>query len=87
MSTERERRSHQVELAAAVLVALATVSSAWCAYQAVRWSGVQTMFYSAANAARTESNRQSAHADQRTAIDVGASATHGPVLADIHQPS
>jgi hypothetical protein len=66
-----DNRRHRVELASAVLLALATMLSAWCAYQSARWNGVQSIKFSDANALRAESLRQSDLGDQRRAIDVG----------------
>jgi len=66
------RISHHVEVASAVLLALATVGSAWCAYQSSRWSGVQAIAFAEANAARTESARLWNEALQLATIDVGS---------------
>lgn len=48
---------HHTEIAAAILLSIATVLTAWCAYQATRWSGVQSIRYAEASAARVESTR------------------------------
>ncbi|NTX13299.1 hypothetical protein HUA74_13940 [Myxococcus sp. CA051A] len=53
------RREYVLELLATVLLALATVGSAWTAYQSTRWSGDQSFQYSKANALRAESVRAS----------------------------
>ena len=59
-----ERRgSDRLELAAAFLLALATVATAWSGYQASRWNGEQAKAFSRANATRIESTRASALAD------------------------
>jgi hypothetical protein len=58
-----------LEIASAALMALATVLSAWCAYQATRWNGVQTIRFNAASAARTEAVRLSNRALQLNALD------------------
>lgn len=47
----------RLEIAAAVLLALATIASAWSAYQASRWNGEQALGYSRAGADRVESSR------------------------------
>ena len=39
--TAVSRQERIVELAAALLMALATVAIAWSGYQAARWSGIQ----------------------------------------------
>ena len=53
-----------------MLLALATVATAWSGYQASRWNGEQATTFSRANAARIESTRASALADAQTQIDV-----------------
>ncbi|MGH7358853.1 MAG: hypothetical protein ACRDWD_11585 [Acidimicrobiia bacterium] len=50
------RRERLLELAAAILMALATVAIAWSGYQAARWSGLQAQRDAEANAARAEAN-------------------------------
>ena len=59
-----------VELFATVLLAVAAVATAWSSYQASRWSGEQSIAFSASNAARVNASRASATADQQTQIDV-----------------
>jgi hypothetical protein len=59
-----------VELAATVLLALATVATAWSGYQASRWNGEQAKAFSRANAARIESTRASSLANSQAQIDV-----------------
>jgi lipopolysaccharide/colanic/teichoic acid biosynthesis glycosyltransferase len=53
------RRDRRVELIAAIMLSIATVVTAWSAYQATRWSGDQTESYTRASATRTESVRSS----------------------------
>lgn len=48
------RKSEQI---ATFLLSIATVCSAWCAYQSSRWSGVQSMSLAEANAARTQATQ------------------------------
>jgi hypothetical protein len=55
-SFEKDQRSRWAEIACAVVLSLATVSTAWCAYQATLWSGVQTFRLAAANKADRESS-------------------------------
>ncbi len=71
------QRAHQsmdkalryVDIAAAVLLAIATVSTAWCAYQATRWGGVQATSFAEASTARIESTRQFNLAVQLLGLD------------------
>ena len=49
VAVESAGRSRWMEVASAVVLSLATTASAWCAYQATLWSGVQTFQLDAAN--------------------------------------
>jgi hypothetical protein len=62
-----ERR---LEVVSTVLLALATVATAWSAYQARQWTGEQSQGYSKATAARIAVNRVSAVANRQVQIDV-----------------
>ena len=66
----RFNRTDWIELAAAVLLALATIMAAWSAYQATRWGGVQANAFSAAGAARTEATQQNSIFAAQVQIDV-----------------
>jgi len=62
---------HQwIEIISAVLISLATVGSAWCAYQSALWAGEMMTSFNLADAARAESVRMSNRALQLTTIDV-----------------
>ena len=65
-----EGRTELFEVVATVLLALATVATAWSGYQASRWNGEQAKAFSRGNAARIESTRASGLADTQTQIDV-----------------
>ena len=67
---EAVRRDRRVELIAAVMLSIATVVTAWSAYQATRWSGDQAENYTRASATRTESVRNSTLANRQILIDV-----------------
>ncbi len=67
---ERFGKSDWIELAATLLLALATIASAWSAYQATRWGGVQANAYSSAAATRAESVRASNTALAQRQVDV-----------------
>ena len=60
----------RLELAATVLLALATVATAWSAYQAREWTGEQSQAYSRATASRIAVNRAAALANRQVQIDV-----------------
>jgi hypothetical protein len=41
-AVEKDARQRWTEVLTAIVLSLATTASAWCAYQATRWAGVQT---------------------------------------------
>jgi hypothetical protein len=59
-------RDSRVELIAAIMLSIATVVTAWSAYQATRWSGDQAENYTSASATRTESVRSSPRPTDRS---------------------
>jgi hypothetical protein len=64
-----------VEVLAAAILAFAVIASAWSAYQATRWSGVQAAAFAQAGALRADSVRASDLADTDFAVDVEFFAT------------
>ncbi len=68
--TEERAHARWPELVATVLLAIATVATAWASYQARQWTGEQAQSYSRANTARVESTRNTGTANQQTGIDV-----------------
>ena len=69
-SSQDDERTDRLEIASAVLLALATVATAWSGYQASRWNGEQAKAFSKANAARIEATSASDLANAQTQIDV-----------------
>jgi hypothetical protein len=67
---QRFDKSDWIELLAALLLAMATISAAWCAYQSTRWSGNQANAYARAGALRQESVRASSQFYSLVNIDV-----------------
>lgn len=65
-----ERHQRLFESVATVLLALATVATAWSGYQASRWHGKQAVAFSTANATRIESARSAGVANRQIQIDV-----------------
>jgi hypothetical protein len=61
-----------LDITGAVLLALATVATAWSGYQASRWNGEQAKAAARANAARIESARAAGLANAQTQVDVAA---------------
>lgn len=86
------RWEHLAEIVITVILALATVATAWSGYQAARWGGVQSTKYSEAGALRVESTRASSAAGQLVQIDIGlftnwvnAFANDNQRLADFYE--
>lgn len=66
----RMRSVPQLETVATVLLAAATVLTAWSAFQSAKWSGIQAIRFSQASASRTESVRASSAAGQQSLADI-----------------
>jgi len=66
-TTERER---WLEIAAALLLSLATIGIAWSGYQAAKWSGLQARRYTQASTARSLANRAATQASQDRTQDL-----------------
>lgn len=62
--------SDRIELIATIIMALAAIATAWCAFQSTKWSGIMTIDFSSANAARVESTRADGLANTQRSIDV-----------------
>ncbi len=71
LPTRFDRWEPLAEVIATLVLALATVATAWSGYQAARWGGEQSSSYSQAGALRTESVRASNQAGQLIQIDIG----------------
>jgi len=71
LPTRFDRWEPLAEVIATLVLALATVVTAWSGYQAARWGGEQSSSYSQAGALRTESVRASNQAGQLIQIDIG----------------
>jgi hypothetical protein len=67
-STARTERV--LELAATILLSIATLGIAWSGYQAARWNGRQAEDYAQANAARSNANRATTNGDQEQTQDL-----------------
>ena len=70
MSARADAHIDWVDITGAVLLALATVATAWSGYQASRWNGEQAKAAARANAARIESARAAGLANAQTQVDV-----------------
>lgn len=67
----KPKHHHWVEIISAALLAIATVASAWSAYQSSRWHGVEAEMFADATATRIHSNEAANLADQEQSIDAG----------------
>jgi len=92
VSHERSHRLARLELIATVLLALATVATAWSSYQASRWNAEQAKAAAGANALRISSAKSDALANAESQVDVAtfiswvdAYAHHEAELADFYQ--
>jgi hypothetical protein len=65
-------RSVRGELLSLVLLGVATVASAWCAYQVQLWNGIEIRNLARANATQSESVRRTTTASRKELMDVGA---------------
>ena len=70
MSEASEGRVARLELRATLLLAVATVATAWSGYQATRWNGEQAKAAARASAIRIDSSKADALANAQTQIDV-----------------
>ena len=59
-----DRIERRLELGAVLLLALTTLATAWCGYQAARWSGEQSQAYARASATRIKSQQAATRAGQ-----------------------
>jgi hypothetical protein len=69
LSTRIKDPEHRIDIIATVLMSIAIVCSAYCAYQATRWSGVQDIAFDDASAARVEANKAANAGRQQMAYD------------------
>jgi len=70
VTPERTRADERLDIVATVLLALATVATAWSGYQASRWNGEQAKASGRTNAIRIEAARAQGLAQAQTQVDV-----------------
>ena len=92
LPTRWDRWEPLAEVIATLILALATLATAWSGYQSARWGGEQSIKYSQAGALRTESVRASTKAGQTAQVDIGlftnwvnAFAVGNQELADFYE--
>jgi hypothetical protein len=69
-AAETPDRTRWLDLIATLLLAIATVATAWASYQSRQWTGEGTIAAGRANAVRVESARATGTANQLSGIDV-----------------
>lgn len=86
------RRDERLALLATVLLACATLGTAWSSYQSSRWHGEQALAQSSATSTRLESTRASGVANREAQVDVAvfiqwvdARAAGDSKLADFYE--
>lgn len=83
--TSRRRRASSpgrlIEVVTVVLLALATVGSAWSAFQVARWNGVETDEARDSAAFRIDASREYSLATQIVAYDAAAVSQFGQAIA------
>ncbi len=75
-----------IEVATVLLLALATVGSAWCAYQVSQWNGVDTDLARASAAARLNGSREYALATQKVAYDAAVATQYAVAVVGENVP-
>lgn len=75
-------KSARIELIATLLLAFATVLTAWSAFQSTKWGGTQAIHFARANSFRTESVKAADRADAQLIIDVDLFVSWASAVAD-----
>ena len=68
-AVEMHSWDRRLEIVSAILMSIATVSSAWCAYQSAKWGGEQAFYLSEAAGMGRESARNMVQAGQVETLD------------------
>ena len=82
----RLRGDRGLEVLSVVLLALATVGSAWCAYQASQWNGEESSEARVSTDARVEASRLFSLGVQRVAYEASIIAEYAQAYADGNEP-
>jgi hypothetical protein len=81
----RSQPGRLIEIVTVVLLAVATVGSAWSAYQVSQWNGVETDDARASAVLRIESSREYALATQIVSYDSATVAQYAAAVSDGNQ--
>ena len=71
-----------IEVLTVLLLAIATVGSAWCAYQVSQWNGLETDAARESAVARINGSREYALATQKVAYDAASVAQYAEAVVD-----
>ena len=81
-SESRAFGERAVEMLAVLLLGMATVATAWCAYQASRWNDEETDQSRLAGQARLEASRLFGLGTQKISYDATSAALYAQAIAD-----
>ena len=91
MGRQVSRRERRLETWSAILMSIATVATAWCAYQSAEWGGEQSFQLGQSHQAGREASLNMGLAAQRRSLDaalfmewIGAIATDNQPLEDFY---
>ena len=73
-----------VDVASVILISAATVLTAWCGYEAARWTAIQTRQYNEASAQRVAAAVASGRANTLEIVDVGMFLQYVAAVAAKH---
>jgi len=76
------RGDRLIEIVAVVMLAVATLGSAWCGFQANQWNGKESDFGRAGTDARVEASRQFGLATQKVAYDASIVAQYAQAFIE-----
>src|SRR5437879_13491375 len=74
---EKRETSRWLDIGSAMVLALATMASAWCGYQSALWSGVQTFRLAALSTASRKAPAQSMNAMESRRLDASMLIKYG----------
>lgn len=81
-----DRYEPLAEILATIILAFATLATAWSGYQSALWDGDQAAYYTQASALRLESARASDDAGQLTQVDIGLFTNWVNAYVEKNQP-
>ena len=70
MLDSSDRIDRQIDLWSTVVLTIASVLTAWSAFQSTKWTGLRAIAFNEASAVRVDANRASNLANEQTEVDV-----------------